>query len=159
MQIAGQGGGRQVKKVFQTRACCIPGIEGLAVFDIANMLRHKTDRLVVRILARECDRCLLLRAAGEHTGHDDIECRQRQRLRRISASAAYGHNDPVDHTYHGVVVARENRAVIAEQRIGDAGGNEVLPGKTVVGLDGLFAQVSAGHDQRMHAARRGGCKQ
>ena len=123
------------------------------------MLRHKTDCLVVRILARECDRCLLLRAAGEHTGHDDIECRQRQRLRRISASAAYGHNDPVDHAHHGVVIAREDCAVIAEQRVGNAGCNEALPSKNVIGLDGLFAQVSAGHDQRMHAARRGGCKQ
>ena len=159
MQVAGQRGRRQVKKVFQTRACCIPGIEGLAVFDIANMLRHKTGRFAVRILARECDRCLLLRAAGEHAGRDGIECRQRQRLRRISASAAHGHNGSIDHAHHGVVIAREDRAVIAEQRIGNAGGNEALPGKNVIGLDGLFAQVSAGHDQHMHAVRRGGCKQ
>ena len=159
MQVAGQRGRRQVKKVFQTRACCIPGIEGLAVFDIANMLRHKTGRFAVRILARECDRCLLLRAAGEHAGRDGIECRQRQRLRRISASAAHGHNGSIDHAHHGVVIAREDRAVIAEQRIGNAGGNEALPSKNVIGLDGLFAQVSAGHDQRVHVMRRGSCKQ
>ena len=121
------------------------------------MLRHKTGRRSVRTLACECDRCLLLWAAGEHTGRDGIECRQRQRLRRISASAAHGHNGTVDYAHYGVVVAREDRAVIAEQRVGDAGGNEMLPGKIVVGFDGLFAQVSAGHDQRVHAMgfRRG----
>ena len=58
-----------------------------------------------------------------------VERRQRQRLRRISACAAHGHDDPVDYAYHGVVVARQNRAVVAEQRIGDAGGNEMLPCK------------------------------
>ena len=117
------------------------------------MLRHKTGRLAARILACERDRGLLLRAAGEHAGRGAGKCRQRQRLRGESAGAAHRHNDPVDHTYHGVVVAREDRAVIAEQRVGDAGGNEMLPGKIVIGLDGLFAQVSAGHNQRVHAMR------
>lgn len=32
------------------------------------------------------------------------------------------------------------------------GGNEVFPGKIVIGLDGLFAQVTAGHDERVHTA-------
>ena len=35
----------------------------------------------------------------------------------------------------------------------------MFPGKVVVGLDGFFAQVSAGHDQRVHVMRRGSCKQ
>ena len=111
--------------------------------------------MAVGVLARERDRGFLLRPAGEHAGRDGVEYRQRQRPRRISASAAHGHNDPTDCAHHGVVVAREDRAVVAEQRVGDAGGNEVFPGKIVVGLDGLFAQVSAGHDKCAHAARRG----
>ena len=48
-----------------------------------------------------------------------------------------------------------NIETLLTQRIGDAGGNEVLPCKGVVGLDGLFAQVSAGHDKRVNAVRRG----
>ena len=115
------------------------------------MLRHKTSRRTVRVLACECNRGFLLRAAGEHTRRGAGECRQRQRLRGVPASTAYGHNGIVDHTYYGVVVAREDRAVIAEQRIGDTGGNEVLPSKIVVGLDRLFAQVTAGHDKCVHA--------
>lgn len=155
MYVACQGGRRQVKEVFQTRACGAPSIESRAVFDIADMLRHKTGRMAVGVLARECDRGFLLRPAGEHTGRGVVERRQRQRLRRISACAAHGHDDPVDYAYHGVVVARQNRAVVTEQRIGDAGGNKVLPCKGIVGLDGLFAQVSAGHDECAHAVRRG----
>ena len=53
---------------------------------------------------------------------------------------------------HGIVIARENRSIVAEQRVGNAGGNEALPGKIVIGLDGLFAQVAAGHDERVHTA-------
>lgn len=154
MHIACQGGRRQVKEVFQTRARGAPSIESRAVFDIADMLRHKTGRMTVRVRASECDRGFLLRPAGEHTGRGVVERRQRQRLRRISACAAHGHDDPVDYACHGVVVARQNRAVVTEQRIGDAGGNEVLPCKGVVGLDGLFAQVSAGHDDCVHTVRR-----
>ena len=107
------------------------------------------------ISARECDRGFLLRPAGEHTGRGVVERRQRQRLRRISACAAHGHDDPGDYAYHGVVVARQNRAVVTEQRIGDAGGNKVLPCKGIVGLDGLFAQISAGHDECSHTVRCG----
>ena len=123
------------------------------------MLRHKTGCLAVRPFARERNRGLLLWAAGEHARRDGVECRQRQRLRRISACAAHGHNGAVDHAHHGVVVARENRAVVAEQRVGDAGGNEMLPGKSVISFDRFLAQVSAGHDQRVHIMRRGSCKQ
>lgn len=94
----------------------------------------------------------MLWPAGEHAGRSAVERRQRQRLGCISASAAHGHNGAVDHAHHGVVVARENRAVVAEQRVGNTGGNEALPGKIVIGLDGLFAQVSAGHDERVHTA-------
>lgn len=130
----------------------VPGIEGLAVFNIADMLRHKTGRLAVRPFTRERNRGLLLWPAGEHTGRSAVERRQRQRLGCISASAANGHNGVVDHAYHRVVVARQNRAVVTEQRVGDAGGNEVFPGKVVVGLDGFFTQVSAGHDERVHTA-------
>ena len=155
MHVACQGGSRQVKEVFQTRACGAPGIESRAVFDIADMLRHKTGRMTVGVLARERDRGFLLRTAGEHAGRGAVELRQRQRLRRISACATHGHDVAVDHAYHGVVVARQNCAVVAEQRVGDAGGNEMLPCKGIVGLDGLFAQVSAGHDECAHAARRG----
>ena len=116
------------------------------------MLRHKTGCLAVRPFTRERNRCLLLWAAGEHAGRDSVECRQRQRPRRISASAAHGHNDPTDRAHHGIIVAREDCAVVAEQRVGNAGGNEVFPGKVIVGLDGFFAQVSAGHDERVHTA-------
>ena len=115
--------------------------------------------MTVRVRASECNRGFLLRPAGEYAGRGAVERRQRQRLRRISACTTYGHDVAVDHAYHGVVVARQDRAVVAEQRVGDAGGNEMLPCKGVVGLDGLFAQVSAGHDQRMHVMRRGSCKQ
>ena len=111
--------------------------------------------MAVGVLARECDRGFLLRSTGEYAGRGAVERRQRQRLRRISACATHGHDVAVDHAYHGVVVARQNRAVVAEQRIGDAGGNEMLPCKGIVGLDGLFAQVSAGHDECLHAVRRG----
>ena len=111
--------------------------------------------MTVGVLARERDRGFLLRTAGEHAGRGAVERRQRQRLRRISACATHGHDVAVDHTYHGVVVARQNCAVVAERRVGDAGGNEMLPCKGIVGLDGLFAQVSAGHDECVHAARRG----
>ena len=152
MYIAGQGGGRQVKKIFQARARGVPGIEGPAVFNIADMLRHKTGRLAVRPFTRERDRGLLLWPAGEHAGRSAVERRQRQRLRSVSAGAAHGHNGAVDHAYHRVVVARQNCAVVTEQRIGDADGNEVFPGKVVVGLDGFFAQVAAGHDERVHTA-------
>ena len=155
MQVAGQRGGHQVKEIFQARARGVPGIEGLAVFDIADMLRHKTGCLAVRPFTRERDRCLLLWAAGEHAGYSAVECRQRQRSRRISACATHRHDGAVDHTYHGVVVARENRAVVAEQRIGDAGGNEVFPSEAVISFDRFLAQVSAGHDQRVHVMRRG----
>ena len=123
------------------------------------MLRHKTGCLAVRILACECDRCLLLWAAGEHAGCSAVERRQRQRLRRISACATHRHDGAVDHTYNGVVIAREDCAVVAEQRIGNAGGNEVFPSKAVISFDRFLAQVSAGHDQRVHVMRRGGCKQ
>ena len=119
------------------------------------MLRYKTGSLAVRPFTCKRNRSLLLWPAGEHAGRSAVERRQRQRLGCISASAANGHNGAVDHAHHGVVVAREDRAVVAEQRVGDAGGNEVFPGKIVVGLDGLFAQVSAGHDKCAHAARRG----
>ena len=105
--------------------------------------------MAVVALARERDRSFLLWAAGEHARCDSVECRQRQRLRRISACAAHGRNGAVDHAHHGVVVARENRAVVAEQRVGNAGGNEVFPSKGIVGLDGLLAQISAGHDERV----------
>ena len=153
MHVACQGGRRQVKEAFQTRARGAPSIESRAVFDIADMLRHKTGCLAVRSFARECDRGFLLRPAGEHTGRGVVECRQRQRLRRISACATHGHDVAVDHAYHGVVVARQNRAVVTEQRVGDASGNKMLPCKGIVGLDGLFAQVSAGHDECLHAVR------
>ena len=123
------------------------------------MLRHKTGCLAVRVLARERNRGLLLWPAGEHAGRSAVERRQRQRLGCISASAAHGHNFAVDHAHYRVVVAREDRAVVTEQRVGNAGGNEALPGKVVVGLYGLFAQVAAGHDERLHTVRRGSCKQ
>ena len=152
MYIAGQGGGRQVKEIFQARARGVPGIEGPAVFNIADMLRHKTGRLAVRPFTRERNRGLLLWPAGKHAGRSAVERRQRQRLGCISASAAHGHNGAVNHAHHGIVIARENRAVVTEQRVGDAGGNEVFPGEVVVGLDGFFAQVSAGHDERVHTA-------
>ena len=152
MHVACQGGRRQVKEIFQAHARGVPGIEGPAVFNIADMLRHKTGCLAVRPFTRERNRCLLLWPAGEHAGRSTVERRQRQRLRRISACATHGHDVAVDHAYHGVVVARQNRAVIAEQRVGNAGGNEVFPGKVIVGLDGFFAQVSAGHDERVHTA-------
>ena len=116
------------------------------------MLRHKTGCLAVRPFTRERNRGLLLWPTGEHAGRSAVERRQRQRLGCISASAAHGHNGAVDHAYHRVVVARQNCAVVTEQRVGDAGGNEVFPGKVVVGLDGFFAQVSAGHDERVHTA-------
>ena len=111
--------------------------------------------MAVGVLACECNRGFLLRPAGEYTGRGVVERRQRQRLRRISACAAHGHDVAVDHAYHGVVVARQNRAIVTEQRIGDADGNKVLPCKGIVGLDGLFAQVSAGHDECLHAVRCG----
>ena len=123
------------------------------------MLRHKTGCLAVRPFTRKRNRGLLLWPAGEHAGRSAVERRQRQRLGCISASAAHGHNGAVDHAYYRVVVAREDRAVVTEQRVGDAGGNEVFPGKIVIGLDGPFAQVSAGHDERVHTVRRGSCKQ
>ena len=116
------------------------------------MLRHKTGCLAVRPFTRECNRGFLLWPTGEHAGRSAVERRQRQRLGCISASAANGHNSAVDHVYQRVVVAREDRAVVTEQRVGDAGGNEAFPGKVVVGLDGFFAQISAGHDERVHAA-------
>ena len=109
--------------------------------------------MTVGVLARERDRGFLLRTAGEHAGRGAVERRQRQRLRRISACATHGHDVAIDHAYHGVVVARQNRAVVTEQRIGDASGNKVLPCKGIVGLDGLFAQVSAGHDDCVHTVR------
>lgn len=56
MHVACQGGRRQVKEVFQTRARGAPSIESRAVFDIADMLRHKTGRMTVGVLARERDR-------------------------------------------------------------------------------------------------------
>ena len=123
------------------------------------MLRHKTGCLAVRPFARERDRSFLLRPAGEHAGCSAVERRQRQRPRRISASAAHGRNGAVDQAHHGVVVAREDRTVVAEQRVGNAGGNEVFPGKAVISFDRFLAQVSAGHDQRVHVMRRGSCKQ
>ena len=123
------------------------------------MLRHKTGCLAVRPFTRERDRGLLLWAAGEHAGRSAVERRQRQRLRRISACATHGHDGAVDHTYHGVVIAREDCAVVAEQRIGDAGGNKMFPGEAVISFDRFLAQVSAGHDERMHAARCGRGKQ
>ena len=116
------------------------------------MLRHKTGCLAVRPFTRERNRGLLLWPTGEHAGRSAVERRQRQRLGCISASAAHGHNGAVDRAHYRVVVAREDRAVVTEQRVGDAGGNEAFPGKVVVGLDGFFAQVSAGHDERVHAA-------
>ena len=159
MYVAGQGGGRQIKEIFQARARGVPGIEGPAVFNIADMLRHKTGCLAVRPFTRERNRGLLLWPAGKHAGRSAVERRQRQRLGCISASAAHGHNGAVDHAHHGIVIAREDRAVVTEQRVGDAGSNEVFPSKVVVGLDGFFAQVSAGHDERVHTVRRGSCKQ
>ena len=116
------------------------------------MLRHKTGRLAVHPFTRERNRGLLLWPAGEHAGRSAVERRQRQRLGCISASAANGHNGAVRLSHYRVVVAREDRAVVTEQRVGDAGGNEVFPGKVVVCLDGFLAQVSAGHDERVHAA-------
>ena len=116
------------------------------------MLRYKTGSLAVRPFTCKRNRSLLLWPAGEHAGRSAVERRQRQRLGCISASAAHGHNGAVDHAHYRVVVAREDRAVVAEQRIGDAGGNEVFPGKIVVGFYGFFAQVSAGHDERVHTA-------
>ena len=101
----------------------------------------------------------MLRSAGEHAGCSAVERRQRQRLRRISACSTHGHNDPTDRAHHGIIVAREDRAVVAEQRVGNAGGNEVFPSKAVISLDMFLAQVSAGHDQRVHVMRRGSCKQ
>ena len=115
--------------------------------------------MAVVALARERDRSFLLWAAGEHARCDGVECRQRQRLRRISACAAHGRNGAVDHAHHGVVVARENRAVVAEQRVGNTGGNKVFPSKAVISFNRFLAQVSAGHDQRVHVMRRGSCKQ
>ena len=123
------------------------------------MLRHKTGCLAVRPFTRKRNRGLLLWPAGEHAGRSAVERLQRQRLGCISASAAHGHNGVVDHAHYRVVVAREDCAVVAEQRVGNAGGNEALPGKIVIGLDGLFAQVTAGHDERVHTVRRGSCKQ
>ena len=115
------------------------------------MLRHKTGRRSVRVLTCERNRGLLLRAAGEYARRGAGECRQRQRLRGVPASTAYGHNGSIDYVHHGVVIAREDRTVIAEQRVGNASCNEALPSKNVVGLDRLFAQVSAGHDKCVHA--------
>ena len=77
MHVTCQGGRRQVKEVFQARARGVPGIEGLAVFDIADMLRHKTGHMAVGVLARERDRSFLLRPAGEHAGCSAVERRQR----------------------------------------------------------------------------------
>ena len=105
MHVACQGGRRQVKEVFQAYAGGAPGIEGRAVFDIADMLRDKTGYMAVGVLARERERSFLLRPAGEHAGCSAVERRQRQRLRRISACTAHGHDSPVDYAYHGVVVA------------------------------------------------------
>lgn len=129
MHVACQGGRRQVKEVFQTRERGAPGIEGSAVFNIADMLRHKTGRMTVRVHASECNRGFLLRPTGEYAGRGAVERRQRQRLRRISACAANGHNGAVRRAHYRVVVAREDCAVVTEQRVSDAGGNKVLPCK------------------------------
>ena len=75
VQVACHRRRRQVKEVFQTRARGAPSIESRAVFDIADMLRHKTGRMTVGVLARERHRGFLLRPTGEYAGRGTVERR------------------------------------------------------------------------------------
>ena len=148
-----------------------PGVEGLGVLHVADMLRDERFG-ALRSLAhvREC--VLLL---GAH--------RQQRLAAQVAAllhcdgggcetARAADHLDGIarrarlDDARHRIIVARQDGPVVAQKRIGDAG--EARVGFPVIGDDGLVMDVSRGHHEhrrkrprlggsvRARSARRGG---
>ena len=58
----------------------------------------------------------------------------------------------VDRAHHGVVKTGEDRAVVAEQGIGDAALDQAGPCGAIIHLNGLLAQVSTRHNEGVDAA-------
>jgi len=156
VQVARDGGLPQVEEAGEALARGVPRVEGFGVLYVADMLGQEAAGRAVRVLAREGERGLLLASARQDAGvlrdggvlggGRQWAYGQRKGLRSVPAGAAHGHGGTVDDAHHGVVVAREDVAVVAQQGVGDAGGDQVLPGKLVVCFDGFFADVAAGHD-------------
>lgn len=84
---------------------------------------------------------------------------QRERHRRKTARASHGQRLSRDDAHHGVVVAREDGAVVSEQRVGDTARNQVLPGQLVIHLDGFLGEVAARHHERVHTPLLAGGEQ
>ena len=77
--------------------------------------------------------------------------RQGERPWRIPACATDKLHLAVDHAYHGVVKTGEDRAIVAEQGIGDAALDQAGPCGAIVHLNRLLAQVAARHDEGVDA--------
>ena len=65
VRVAGECGRAQVEEPFHTRARRLPGVKGLGVFEVADVLRNKALSSAGAVFACEGEGRFLLGAAGE----------------------------------------------------------------------------------------------
>ena len=113
VQVVGDELGVDAEEPLVERSRGLEGLERLGVLHVADVLADE------RVAAREQrERVLLLGAGGQDVGVG-LEG-QRERERRVAAAAAHRLDEAVDHAHDRVVVAREDRAVVEQERVGDA---------------------------------------
>ena len=85
------------------------------------------------------------------TGRGAGSSGRRERLRGVAARAPHGIGGPRTDAHHRVVGADVDRAVVDQERVGDAG--EPLAGVVVAVGDRLVGDVAAGQHERRADAR------
>ena len=153
--IAGKQRRRYAEKTLVALERFKPCIIDQGIFHIAHMLRHKRIAF-----AQETRRGFLLgtRCANARIFGCGKRIRQMKRRGRIAACTAHklqrGARLPkVQNAHHGVIIARTNLAIVAQNGIGNAPEHAQRFG--IIGHNGLIVHISRGHNK--HATTRG-CK-
>ena len=146
MLVADHAHGIELEEPFVDAFGPQPGVVGGRVFHIADVLAHEG-----LAGAREREGILLFGAGGEQHGRVfPAGHRKRHHRRRETAGAPnHLHARPplseVEHAQDRIVVARQDRPVVAQKGVGDPGKGPV--GAGVVDLDGLVVHVAARHHE------------
>ena len=152
MLIAGKQRWRYAEKTLVTLKCFKPRIVDQGIFHIAHMLRHKRITF-----AQETRRGFLLRTRCTNArmfGRSKLIC-QMKRRGRITARAAHelqrGTCLPkVQNAHHGIIVARTNRTIVAQNGIRNA--PKGAQRFSIIGHDRFIMHIPRGHNK--HAATR-----
>ena len=142
MQIVHHRFGSISKVCIKCSSASRKKFEAGEIFEIAQVLA-----LVGKAAAREGKDILQMPADGQQ--RRGIEG-QRQRERDKAAGAANQLRRAIHQRHHGIVAALQNLAVVHQECVGDL--PEPRQRFVIVDRDRLFAEVGAGHYQRLHAS-------